>query len=142
MNTNSDEQGNPFARLVDCEKAEYLDFHNLLESVNDSNLAHIGIEDETDLLTLLSVIPPDSTDSQEHFFRTKNGFISKMTSMELIVVIFLIFLFFVMILKHFRYDWLSSTEAVPQLTGSEILMLMGKNIKRMCKTIVPRESYF
>lgn len=134
-------QRNPFARLVDCE-AEYLDFHNLIESVNDSDLAQIGIDDETDLLSLLSVIPTDTTDSQERHSRTKNSFISKMTSTELVVVTVLIFLFLIMILKHCRYDWLSPSKSVPQLTGAEILSLMGKNIKRLCKTIVPRGSYF
>lgn len=107
----------------------------------------IEIDDKTDrLLALLSVIPPpEIVDAQDDFFRTNENLISKLTSIELVLIGFLIILFFLMIFKHFRYDWLSSPKySVPPLTSLEILMLMGKNIKRLCKNFVPLDldSFF
>ncbi len=131
-------QKNPFQRLLQCDKAEdFANIHNLLKS----DLAQ-NIDYKTDnLLTLLSAIPTEnSQDAQDHLFRT--DLLSKMTSIERVAVTILIVLFFIMIFKHFRYDWLLSSTSVPQLTGSDIVMLMGRNIKRIWKNLLAISSYF
>lgn len=54
-----------------------------------------------------------------------------MTTIELVVIGFLIISFFMMIVKHIRYDWLSPPKSEPPLTASEILTLLIKNVKRL-----------
>lgn len=120
-----------------------MDFQKLLKSADDSILAQIVDERTDSLFSLLSAIPPENAVAQdEDLFRSNKNLISKMTTVELVVIGFSIILFFAMILKHFRYDWGSSPKSVPHLTASEIAMLMGKNIKRLCKNLVTLESYF
>lgn len=136
LDSDKIEQDSSYFRDVHSDK-DNLYFPKLLESVSNSNLTQTNIDNKTnELLNLLSVIPPEPTDAKEDFFRTDDKLFSKMTPSELVMLGLLIILFATMILKHFRYDWLSPSKS-PQLTGSEILMLMGYNIKRLCKNFIP-----
>lgn len=136
VNSDEIEEERPFPRLVDSDKdGATSDFHNLLESINELNLAQINSNTDN-LLTLLSVIPPEIADGQDDYFQTNtNSLASKMTSIELVVIGFLIISFFMMIFKHIRYDWLSPPKAEHPLTSSEILTLMVKNVKRLIESI-------
>lgn len=134
INSDEIEEERPFPRLIDCDKdGATSDFHNLLESINELNLAQINSNSDN-LLTLLSAIPPEIADGQDDYFQTNTNLTSKMTSIELVVIGFLIISFFMMIFKHIRYDWLSPPKAEPPLTSSEILTLMVKNVKRLIES--------
>lgn len=142
-NNDQEEEKEQFSRLLNYDNTDDIpDYRNIFESVTDSKSPESQINENSDnLLTLLAAIPPEIADAHEDFFSTNNNFLSKMTTIELAIVGILLILFFIMISKHFRYDWPSKTS--PQLTGSEILMLLGRNFKRMCKNVVPNMlSYF
>lgn len=145
INKNEEEK-EQFSHLLNIDNKEDVidDYRNIFESVRDAKPPESQINENSDsLLTLLAAIPPEIADAHEDFFTTNNNFLSKLTTVELSIVGFSMVLFCIMIFKHFRIDWPLLPKSSTQPTASEILMLVGKNFKRMCKNVVPNMlSYF
>ncbi|KAG4074831.1 hypothetical protein HA402_014385 [Bradysia odoriphaga] len=138
---SDDDNENQFRCLLSDKSANVSEFHNLLKTETDSNLVQL-IDDKTDnLLDLLSALPTEIP-AREDLHRNNMNVLSKMTSVERIFIVLLTFLFFIMVLKHFRYDSLLPSTVKAQLTGSEIITLIGRNVKRMCKNLMSIERYF
>ncbi|XP_037045861.1 uncharacterized protein LOC119081236 [Bradysia coprophila] len=139
---SDDDNENQFRCLLDHDQPANLSkFHNLLKTATDSNLVQL-IDDKTDnLLDLLSAIPSEIP-AREDLHRNNVNVLSKMTSVERIFVVLLTILFCIMVLKHFRYDWILPSTVKSELKGSEIITLMGRNVKRMCKNLMSIERYF
>lgn len=135
---SDDNNENHFQYRLDCDNAgDDSEFHNLLKS----SMGQI-IDDKTDnILDLLSAIPTEVSPREDLRPNDINS-LSKMTSIERTFVMVLLILFFIMILKHFRFDWVLPSTIKTPLTGSEIITLMGTNVKRIWKNLVSLQRHF